>query len=492
MTIAGVRSAYLSLADRIRIERVGDWLEQARAGDRVLIAAAVLLAAFPLMMISGYHYEEGLTVAFAKDATTAERWYDPQLYGFRFVERPVLQSWIVALVSLPFGVVTQVTARLPTVVAVIVCGFLIAHLLKGRASRQAILFAVLGVVFSPAILQKVAVAESEVLLTVFQFAAFVIWWKGHETGHVALWRWIAIGLLLLATACFKGPQPAAFFAIGVGVFIVAGRHWRELPGYALAGVISLGGLGVWYAAVLDPSDTAVVTGYMRLVPPGSLGMYLYERVRFSDFLVQSLPVILLAIPALSDLVRRRTDYTHAANRKLMLALALYGLALIPLALWPAALPRYAMSWLPASACLAALAYDLMRERALQFVRLAIGVLVALVVYQMVWAWLVAPAFWPDFSETRIDGKIIDAVATDRQRLLVAEFREADAILAYLDGRPIRYMKPEDLISITAPAYLVARPAVADGVAQGRPDLAIDRLAALDLRGLVLYSVAQRD
>ncbi len=490
--IAELRSAYLSLADRIRIERVGDWLEQARAGDRALIAAAVLLAAFPLMMISGYHYEEGLTVAFAKDAATAERWYDPQLYGFRFVERPVLQSWIVALVSLPFGVVTQVTARLPTTVAVIVGALLIVHLLKGRASRQAILFAALGFVFSPAILQKVAVAESEVLLTVFQFAAFVIWWKGHETGHVALWRWIAIGLLLLATACFKGPQPAAFFAIGVGVFIVAGRHWRELPGYALAGLISLGGLGAWYAAVFDPSDSAVVTGYMRLVPPQDLGSYLMERVRFTAVLVESLPVILLAVPALSDLVRRRTLYTHTPNRPLMLALAFYGLALIPLVLWPAALPRYAMSWLPASACLAGLAYDLVRERALQWARLAIGVLVAIVVYQMVWAWLVAPAFWPDFAETRIDGRIIDAVASDRQRPLVAQFREADAILAYLDGRPIRYMKAQDLGSIAAPAYLVAWPAVADDLARSRSDLSVDKLAALDLRGLVLYSVENRD
>ena len=84
---------------------------------RVLLALVVFAMAFPLISIRGFHYEEGLTAALAKDALSGSPWYVPDLFGARWVERPVLQSWIVAAISWPLGGVTQFTTRLPGVVA---------------------------------------------------------------------------------------------------------------------------------------------------------------------------------------------------------------------------------------------------------------------------------------------------------------------------------------------------------------------------------------
>jgi len=482
--------AYRKLADAIRIERVMLRLASLRLSDALLVAGMILLAVLPLLFIRAYHYEEGLTVAFAKEAMRGARWYDPTLYGYRFVERPVLQSWLVAIISLPFGTVTQLTARLPTIIAVLSSAWLILHLLRGKVSRTAGLFAALCFVFSPMVLQKIIVAESEILLAVTQFAAFVVWWKGVEAGRVSLSRWTAIGVLLLATACFKGPQPAAFFALGIGSWIVLRREWAQVPGYCLAGLISLGGIAVWYMSVLEPSDGGNVAHYMRLELPSDIADYLAERFDFATIVVQFLPATLLLVPAALDLVRR-TDYVSASNRALLTALALYGgLTLIPLALWPETQPRYAMTALLPAACIAGLAFDATYRKLRNLARFAIATLLALVVYQMVWGWLVAPVFWDEFASSRLDAQTVAAAAPDTSRPIMAPPRSADAVLAYLD-RPIRYLSNEEMAAVAVPAYLLGWQENADAIAARRPDVAVNRLAVMRENGIVLFEVTAR-
>ena len=243
--------------------------------DAILLALIVFAMAFPLISIRGFHYEEGLTAALAKDALSGSPWYVPDLFGARWVERPVLQSWIVAAISWPLGGVTQFTTRLPGVVALYAGALIIVQLVRPRASRAAALVAALCFLFSPAVLQKVITAEADVILSVFEFAAFVVWWRGFESGRIGIGRWLAIGLLLAATALFKGPQPAAYFALGIGAFILVRRDWRQVPGYALAGIVSLAILASWYVAVYQAADTGTLLMYMRLSSRDTLSDYLF-------------------------------------------------------------------------------------------------------------------------------------------------------------------------------------------------------------------------
>ena len=310
------------------------------------------------------------------------------------------------------------------------------------------------------------------------------------TGGPSLSRWAVVGMLLLATASFKGPQPAAFFALGVGAFILLNRDWRQVPGYCLAGLISLGGLAGWYLSVLRSSDLGMVAGYMRFGLPGDPAFYLAERFAFASILVQFLPATLVLLPAAPGLVRRRDGAELGANRGLATALALYGgLALIPLALWPGAQPRYAMSALLPAACLAGLVFDETLRRRLDLARLAIGVLVGLVAYQLAWGWLIAPAFSRDFAASRIAADTIEAVALDRGMPIVAPVRSADAILAYLD-RPISYLTEDQIDVVAAPVYLVGPPATVNRLAARRPDLDVAPRARLH-GGLVLYEIVSR-
>ena len=311
------------LAERARPERMLGLFGPRGPGDAVVLALVVLAMAFPLISIRGFHYEEGLTAALARDALSGSPWYVPDLFGARWVERPVLQSWIVAAISWPLGGVTQFTTRLPGVVALYAGALLIVHLVRPRASRAAALIAALCFLFSPAVLQKVITAEADVILSVFEFAAFVVWWRGLESGRIAIGRWLAIGLLLAATALFKGPQPAAYFALGIGTFILVRRDWGQVPGYALAGFVSLAILASWYFAVYRAADTGTLLMYMRLSSRDTLSDYLFFRLKFAGALLTFLPGLLIAAPTLLAMMRRQeTVDVEPRNRTLLLALVL--------------------------------------------------------------------------------------------------------------------------------------------------------------------------
>jgi hypothetical protein len=117
---------------------------------------------------------------------------------------------------------------------------------------------------SPALLQKLVTAEPDAMVSGLLFAGFVIWWDGHNAGRIRLVRWIAIGLVLAAAGMTKGPQPVAYFTLGVGAFLVFRRQWPELPGLVLAHGLAGIPLLVWYIAIYQPGDLAIWQAQGRL------------------------------------------------------------------------------------------------------------------------------------------------------------------------------------------------------------------------------------
>src|SRR4029077_13084547 len=96
----------------------------------------------------------------------------------------------------------------------------------------------------------------------------VFYWggSGNAEGSMALSRWLAIGVVLALAGLFKGPQPIAYFALGVGFYILTSRSWRQFPGLILAGIICIIPLVYWYAAIYAPGDEGNWAVFMRVRP----------------------------------------------------------------------------------------------------------------------------------------------------------------------------------------------------------------------------------
>jgi 4-amino-4-deoxy-L-arabinose transferase-like glycosyltransferase len=222
----------------------------------VLIAIVWFLLVVPAISIRGFHYEEDTIVALARGAAQEGHWLVPDYYGLRFVERPVLMSWLIGALAWLTGEMSQWVVRGPTVLSLLLGGVLVARLVLMHASALAALFGALCFFLCPSILQRLINAEPDVMCSVLQFLAFVMWWSSYRKGGSSIAQWLLIGAVLACAGLLKGPQPLAYFFSGVGAFLILKRRWLQLLGLTLAGAVAGGTLVSWYVAVYQTGDIA--------------------------------------------------------------------------------------------------------------------------------------------------------------------------------------------------------------------------------------------
>jgi 4-amino-4-deoxy-L-arabinose transferase-like glycosyltransferase len=436
------------------------------AGLIVLIWAVALL---PHLSMRAFIYEEGRNAELARTIATNGNFLEPSIYGERWVEKPSLLPWLIVAASHLTGGVEEWSARLPTMLSVLLTALLIYYLIRRYASLPISLFAAASYVFCPLLLQKLTVAEPDTLVSALSFAAFVVWWDGEETGRVAWWRWLGAGLLLAALAMAKGPEPLGFFAIGVASYLLLRRRWGELPGMIVCLALPAAAVIAWGIAVYHPGDEGNWMRYMRVGGRIDMAQYWDERLRF----VANLPLELLPssflLPFLARAGWRRE--LGLAGRPILAALGCYaGLCALALLIWPGVGTRYAMPIGPAVAILGALVVQGLWPRRHLLARIAVAIVIGLLAYQVVLtnaAVLIVPGL---FAEGRLAGEAFGrAIAAEPAPVYCAN---CDATRLFYVGQPIRKMPAGGLLALAAPAWLLTDPGQEALIAKERPDLVI--------------------
>ena len=150
----------------------------------IIVAWAVL--SVPLVFFRGYNSDEGLTVSIARTALENGDWLNQYTFNVRWVDSPRLQAWIIAAISAPFGNVSQITARLPSVLFLL-CGCLLIYVLlrKVGAGVAAALFGTALFLACPLVMRGYVMITADLPLAVLLFLAFVLWWSGCAKGSVS-------------------------------------------------------------------------------------------------------------------------------------------------------------------------------------------------------------------------------------------------------------------------------------------------------------------
>ena len=125
----------------------------------VVLVALWALFVVPGISLRGVIYEEQTVIGLARGAVEDGHWVSPHLYGIRFVERPVLMSWMIALLSWPFGMVPVALARLPAVLSALGGAMLVFRLVGRTETALAGFYAGLCFLTAPMITEEFIVAE---------------------------------------------------------------------------------------------------------------------------------------------------------------------------------------------------------------------------------------------------------------------------------------------------------------------------------------------
>jgi 4-amino-4-deoxy-L-arabinose transferase-like glycosyltransferase len=419
-------------------------------------------------------WEEGTNAVIARQILTGTDWLPPVVYGLREVDKPYLLAWLIAAVALATGEVNEWSARLPSMISVLLTALLVQSVARRYASLNASLFAALAFLFSPMLLQKLRIAEPDAIVTLLSFGAFVVWWNGVESNRMTLARWLGCGCLLGVLTLLKGPMPLGFFALGVTAYEALERRWRDIPGLfvcmAIPAIVAL----AWGFAVYRTGDEQVWLMVHGTRLP-SLSDYLARNPRRALTLVLELmPAVLLA--PLAARLWWRGRMTEPGPR-IVKPLVLYSvLCTGVIAVWPGFASRYAMPIAPAVAVLGGIGWDALART--QYRRLkwtAGGLLTILVGFQFVLVTVIIPIHADRFSATRLDGRALElAIQAAPAPVFCTDFATNQLFYVRMPMQCIDRAAPASLV---APAWLLIPESHLPQIVSQRPDLKIDSVIA---------------
>ncbi len=461
MTLPADRPSMSAIAQRL----VATWNGAAMSWNPVaLIVAAWAVLSGPLVIFRGYNSDEGLAVSLARTALEQGEWLTPYMFNIRWIERPTLLSWLIAAVSAPFGTVNQLTARVPIALFLLLgCLLIYALLRKIGAGIAAALVGVALFLACPLVMRSYVMITADMPLAVLLFLAFVLWWDGYQKGAVGFGRWIAVGAVLALAGLLKGPQPLAYFVLGIGVFILATRAWRQIPGLILAGVMCALPLAAWYTAVYAPGDEQAWAAFMRVRP----------AVPFSGPLVagfatltETLPAALLAAAFLIAVALRGRSFVP---RRFVPALSCYAFtAAIIVLLWPGgSAPRYYFPIVLPLCVFGGLGYELLSVRRPQIVAPILLLTAALLVYALVYS-AASPLLPMRYRRAQIEAARITALVRTAPGPIYRTGDTALNVLPYVPGR-ILSVSLGDMATAAGPAWMVLTSVQADALLMRRPD-----------------------
>ena len=315
----------------------------ARAGSLlivILIWAALYLPALGSLAIKG---EEGRRILPGITMLETGNYLVPQVGGETYFRKPPLINWIVAASFKIFRAQNEWTARLPSVICVLLVAIAFVTVARPSLGPRGSTIAALMWLINAGIVEKGRLIEIEALYVSLCALAIIFWLSFWEQKKSAWLTWIVPFVFLGLGWLAKGPVHLLFF---YGIVIAVAwkeRKWRSLfhPAHFIGILIMLGIFAAWAIPFLQATNQATATSKWSAQFTGRLRGTDFE---FGRWIFNIPHGVLYLLPWVIFLPLARFE-NFAAEKDLQLARALTWGALVPFVivdLVPGSIPRYAM------------------------------------------------------------------------------------------------------------------------------------------------------
>ena len=235
------------------------------------IWAGVFLPTLGTLELKG---EEGRRILPGQTMLRNGDWIVPQVGGEAYLRKPPMINWLAAISFKLTGVQNEWTARLPSVLGVLVVTLTIflagARWMGHSAAFAASVFTMTNI----AMIEKGRLLEIDALYSVATGLAIVAWLRGWTLNRLWL-GWIFAGIALAFGYLLKGPVHFLFFyAVVVAVLWKSGELRKLLhPAHFFALLIALGLVSLWWIPFHERTASA----------GGVMLKQLTDRIDGSDF-----------------------------------------------------------------------------------------------------------------------------------------------------------------------------------------------------------------
>ncbi len=314
-----------------------------RAGSLLIVTLVWAALYFPALGSLAIKGEEGRRILPGISMLETGNYLVPQVGGETYFRKPPLINWLVAASFKIFGHQNESTARMPSVISVLLVAISFVTVARARLGPRGSTIAALIWLINAGIIEKGRLIEIEGLYVSLCALAIIFWLSFWEQNKSAWLTWtvpfIFLGLGWLA----KGPVHLLFFYGVVIAVLWKERKWRALfdPAHFAGIVLMLGIFAAWAIPFLQATGHATATTKWSQQFTGRLRGTDFEFVRW----IFNIPHgVLYLLPWVIFLPLVRAE-NFAAEKDRQLARALVWGALVPFVmvdLVPGSIPRYAM------------------------------------------------------------------------------------------------------------------------------------------------------
>ena len=184
----------------------------------ILIALSMILF---LTNLGGYDLwppDEPRFAQVAREMLQSGDYLVPRMNGQPYTEKPPMLFWMAAAFSLPFGDVTEFTARLPLALAGIATVILTYLLARRMFDPRLAFWSSLILITNQRFWWQARFGQIDMLLTVFVTACILCLWRWHESRKQ---RWLVGFYLTMAAALLTKGPPGLLFPL----FLAVAFYW---------------------------------------------------------------------------------------------------------------------------------------------------------------------------------------------------------------------------------------------------------------------------
>ena len=197
---------------------------------------------------------EALRAVVARTMMENHQWMVPHYRGTLYLAKPPLMNWAIAAFSLPWGRVTEASARLPSVLSVLGLALALRFWARRWGRPRGGFYAAVLLLLLPLVFEKGTRAEIDMNLTLWVGLSLLCLFDGMEQRRQGRsgrgWTLAAYGFLTLAFLS-KGP-PALLFFLGTWLTYQTIQGWKtvRIAHHLLGWCIALAGVGLWLGPVI--------------------------------------------------------------------------------------------------------------------------------------------------------------------------------------------------------------------------------------------------
>lgn len=249
----------------------------------------------PYLGAPEFQCEEARGVLPAINMLKTGNWIVPVVGGREFHSKPPGINWIVAVSFLITGEKSEFTARLPTVMSILIFAALLIWMPGPWLSLPARFISTLIFLTSVGIMEWGRMIEIEAIYTVMTGIA-ILWWLNVWSRNGSKWLlWIVPSVVIAYGLLTKGPFIAMFFYCTIFMVLLYNKRLKEflaiphIIGFAIMASVSLGWLHL-------ASSHALPTTLSRDIVGQFLGHTIFHSFSLMFFIVKIVQALALFFP----------------------------------------------------------------------------------------------------------------------------------------------------------------------------------------------------